>query len=355
MSGLSACTTATSLACWRCVLRRRLRAALGREAAAAAVAVEQVVQVEAGDAQLAGHARRRRPRRLAHLQHLGELQPVLAATLVEYAGGARECAAGTQRRGCIQPLCEEPERARVLAQARVVEQQAATGIVGGDGLRLRSRRRHFNRLQQARAEGGDDLAIAGEAVVAGHHQRRGDAQAHALVGFPVGGRCRQLDRRRQFARGEHRHHGFAQRGQRGALVADFSDAAGDLDAIAGAQPGFGLGFALHEQAFGAARIAIVAFGLHEHALHSGGEVADDDAPHGDLAIDQCAARAAALHGADRADLGNRDIEASRAGAVVALGQAGRRCLAGTEKDGERRRNGAHDGQEARMPRRAGRP
>jgi hypothetical protein len=184
MSGCSACTTDTSLACWRSYCAR-VRAALGGEAAAVAVAVEQVVQVEAGDAQVTRHLGNvARTRGLAYVEYFRQLQAELAAALVEYAGGADEHAAGAQGLFRAQAMREEPQVARVLAAARVVEQQLAARVVRGDALRLRPRWRQFGRLEQALAKGGADLAVARHALVAGYHQRRVDAQAHAPRSAP---------------------------------------------------------------------------------------------------------------------------------------------------------------------------
>ena len=294
------------------VLGRRGGAAVGREAAALAVAVEQVQHVEAGDAAVAGHGGRGGARRLFDAaQGFGELQAEAAEALVQHALHARDHAARAQRRGVVPVAGQEPQVLRVLAAARVVQPQRQPGVLVRHGLRPGAGRRHFGGRIQPAAEAGEQLAVARQAVVAGDGERRGDGQQLTLQAFPAGGRGRRLREhaRRGLAAAGHFHRRRVQRRQRLVVFALFQHRAGEAHAVAHAQPGLGIGAAQDEQALGRGRVAVFGFGLDENAAQVLGEVRHHDAFHGDLPAFQRAARAAALYLAD---------------GLQAIGQGGRR-------------------------------
>ena len=67
---------------------------------------------------------------------------------------------------------QEPRRVRIFAVAVVVQHQAPAAVVGVQRLRGGAGRLQFGRGELARAECGDQLAEAQQAVVAGDGQRQ---------------------------------------------------------------------------------------------------------------------------------------------------------------------------------------
>src|SRR3546814_5359731 len=105
------------------------RAARGGKTASVAIAIEQIEQVQAGDAHVAGNLRRRRSFRASDgFGCLRLLHAVMAVALIEHALHAAYLANGAQR----PVLPGQPgNRCRVLLVANIIEQQAAPRIVGG--------------------------------------------------------------------------------------------------------------------------------------------------------------------------------------------------------------------------------
>ncbi|MNV32896.1 hypothetical protein D3C71_1242470 [compost metagenome] len=175
----------------RLVFGQAAGTAQGREAAALAVAVEEVFQVEGGHAQGARHHRHRRTiqrgqhQRAGHLQARGALgvHPHDAFHVAQDHAGAQ---VGAGR--------EVGHLAGIAGVAAVIEQQAAVCIVSRYlGMAGAVRCGHFAGLPEASVEGHAEFAEAGQPVGAGQGQRRGDAHLLAVQGAPVGGRGGQGD------------------------------------------------------------------------------------------------------------------------------------------------------------------
>ena len=170
---------------------RAARTAFGREAAAVAVAIEQVFQVERGHAHLAGYLRRCRAR--AGLdRHRGiHLQPPAAVVALDHAFGTTHGVADPRRGASIQP----GHLRRVALAAAIVQQQALAGVVGHlCGVFGRARAGDLAGMPLAAVEGQRQFAKAVDRVGAGHGQRCVDAHAHAFQRLPVRGQS-----------GQHRH------------------------------------------------------------------------------------------------------------------------------------------------------
>ena len=315
------------------VMRRSLRAALGRKTTAAAIAVEQVQQVEAGDAHVARHRGHLGTRRLGDVELVGELQPILAAPLVEHAGDAAQHAAHAQRMRIVERLRQEPQGVWILAGAVVVEQQQATRVVLLHDLRGRAGQGDFGGLEQAAAETCGDFAIAGHAAVAGDGQRRGDAQWHAFIALPIIGMAGRLGNHDRFdlAATDDFDHRITQGGQRRALVAELDNATRHTHAITLVQLRFGIALVLDEDAFGGQRVAIVALGLDENALQSLREIASHHAFHRYLLVEQRAGGAPTLHFGNHHLAGHGHVATGGAVGAVGGGRIGR-GLAGRQRE-----------------------
>ena len=282
-----------------------LRAALGREAAALAVAVEVVQHVEGGDTQVAVDVRRlgraRRVRDLADRRD--QLHAVLAVALLEHALDADDLGIDAIRRLRRQRVGQVPELLREFVEAGIVEHQPRRQVGLGQRTRGLARDVALGRRVVAAVERHDERAVPQQILVADQRDRSGDGDAFAFVTLPVGrGAAGGGDRARhqidRLVLAADQLGDFDQGGLGVRRGAEFGD--GGAHAHAAADRPVELVGMAHEDALGSRRIGVLAAGLagQVETAEAVDELGADARLDLDLLADQRAHRLRALHGRD---------------------------------------------------------
>ncbi len=205
MSGSSARSVGDQLAQLAVEVLGRAGAALGGKAAAAAVAVEQVLEVERRQPGVARDCRRRRPRGRLQARGREQVQAVRAVAVADNAGRGMQQAAGTRQldAGRQRPAVQR----QVLARAAVIQQQAATGVVldhrlrlcaAGGGVLSGSRRRapKAASISPDRRAASTSTTVSGAAMATAMPSRAsqsaGAAASGAAATSPLPRRCARL-------------------------------------------------------------------------------------------------------------------------------------------------------------------
>ncbi len=168
----------------------------GRKAAAATIAVEEVLEVERDDPQRLRLARRR-ARPGGCLDALGRGAQAQGETLlaaIDHALEPEEQPARAQGFGLSGPVPGKPPLRR--AHAPVVEHEHPPLLALGEGAGGIPRRKKLGGLERPLlAKGHDELTVRGDPRLAGEEQGPGDANSPPQQRLGIGGRGRKGERR----------------------------------------------------------------------------------------------------------------------------------------------------------------